>query len=80
MFSTEQIVREWLACPRDKSQLRLDGESVKCEHEHSYPIIEGVPILLMSEVEQTHIEGMRALAIAESGDASSLPKFQASTQ
>lgn len=75
MFSTEEIFREWLACPRDKSRLRLDGESLKCEHGHSYPIIEGVPILLVSEVEQTHIEGMRALAIAESGDASSLAKF-----
>lgn len=75
MLSTKEIIREWLACPRDKSQVRLEGESLKCDHGHSYPIIEGVPILLVSEVEQTHIEGMRALAIAESGDASSLPKF-----
>jgi SAM-dependent methyltransferase/uncharacterized protein YbaR (Trm112 family) len=76
MLSMEEIIRERLACPRDKSLLHLDGESLKCERGHSYPIIEGVPILLVSEVEQTHIEGMRALAIAESGDASSLPKFK----
>lgn len=75
MPSIEETIREWLACPRDKSQLRLDCESVKCEHGHSYPIIEGVPILLVSEVEQTHIEGTRAVAIAQSRDASSLAKF-----
>jgi len=31
--------------------------------------------MLVSDVEQTHIEGTRALAIAESGDPSSLAKF-----
>jgi SAM-dependent methyltransferase len=46
-----------------------------CKRGHSYAVIEGVPIFLVSEAEQTHIEGTRALAIAESGDASSLPKF-----
>jgi len=30
----------------------------------------------VSDVEQTHIEGTRALAVAESGDASTLPKFE----
>jgi len=38
--------------------------------------VEGVPILLVSDVEQTHVEGTRALAVAESGDASSLAKFE----
>jgi len=38
-------------------------------------VIEGVPVMLVSDVEQTHIEGARALAVAESGDASSLAKF-----
>jgi SAM-dependent methyltransferase len=38
-------------------------------------VIEGVPILLVSNVEQTHIEGTRALSIAENGDESTLPKF-----
>lgn len=61
-----------LACPRDQGSLTLEGESLACEHGHRYAVIEGVPILLVSEAEQTHIEGTRALAVAETGDASSL--------
>src|SRR5208283_2531110 len=64
-----------LVCPRDKGDLRLDAGRLVCGQGHSYAVIEGVPILLVSDVEQTHIEGARALAIAETGDASSLRKF-----
>jgi len=39
---------------------------------HRYRVVEGIPILLLSDVEQTHIEGTRALAIAETGDLSQL--------
>lgn len=64
-----------LVCPRDKENLQRDGTSLVCRQGHRYAVIDDVPILLVSEVEQTHIEGARALAIAELGDASSLPKF-----
>ena len=75
--TTEFELEVWnlLACPRDKHSLRRRGDSFECEQGHSYPIIEGVPILLISEVEQTHIEGTRALKIAETRDPSSLPNF-----
>jgi hypothetical protein len=35
-------------------------------------VVEGIPILLLSETEQTHIEGSRSLAVAEAGDAALL--------
>lgn len=66
---------EMLVCPRDKQALRLSGDSLLCEQGHRYAVIEGVPILLVSEAQQTHIEGARALAIAETGDSSSLRRF-----
>ncbi len=66
---------ELLVCPRDKETLQRDGTSLLCQQGHRYAVIDNVPILLVSEVEQTHIEGTRALAVAELGDASSLPKF-----
>jgi 2-polyprenyl-3-methyl-5-hydroxy-6-metoxy-1,4-benzoquinol methylase len=68
-------VRELLVCPRDKCELRHAGANLVCEQGHQYTIIEDIPILLVSDVDQTHIEGTRALAVAESGDASLLPKF-----
>jgi len=71
----ESDIWELLACPRDKSRLRLQGTALVCERGHSYPIIEGVPILLVSEAEQTHIEGTRSVQVAETGDTSSLRRF-----
>jgi len=75
MNTLRSLVWDLLVCPRDKRTLRREGESLICEQGHRYAIIEGVPVLLVSEAEQTHIEGTRALAVAESGDASSLRKF-----
>lgn len=78
MTSSSNDVPLWdlLACPRDRRPLRRQVDTLICESGHSYPIIEGVPVLLVSEMEQTHIEGTRSLKVAESGDASSLAKFE----
>jgi SAM-dependent methyltransferase/uncharacterized protein YbaR (Trm112 family) len=72
----EPYVWELLACPRDKGALVQAGTDLVCEQGHRYPIVEGVPIMLVSEAEQTHIEGTRSLKVAETGDASGLAKFQ----
>ncbi len=64
-----------LVCPRDKQDLTYDGTHLLCPQGHRYAVIEGIPILLVSDADQTHIEGARALAIAESGDTSTLPVF-----
>ena len=64
-----------LACPRDKGGLHVEGDSLVCQQGHQYAVIEGIPILLVSEAEQTHIEGKRALAVAEIRDASLLPQI-----
>jgi SAM-dependent methyltransferase len=37
--------------------------------------VEGIPILLLSDAVQTHIEGTRSLAVAEEGQAAQLPQF-----
>ncbi len=64
-----------LVCPRDKKELRFERTHLVCDSGHRYAVIEGIPILLVSEAEQTHIEGTRALGVAEFGDASQLPQF-----
>jgi SAM-dependent methyltransferase len=71
----EQLVK-LVVCPRDKQDLRQEFDWLCCPSGHRYRIIEGIPILLISEAEQTHIEGTRALAVAEEGDAAKLPQFQ----
>ena len=71
----EELLR-LVVCPRDKQNLHLESDWLICPSGHRYRVIEGIPILLVSESEQTHIEGTRALAVAEDGDASKLPQFQ----
>jgi SAM-dependent methyltransferase/uncharacterized protein YbaR (Trm112 family) len=66
---------DMLVCPRDKQALWQEGDDLVCERGHRYAVIEGIPVFLVSEAEQTHIEGTRALLIAESRDGSSLPQF-----
>jgi len=76
---TQAIAEDWLAllvCPRDKQMLALAGDFLVCTAGHHYRVVEGVPILLVSEAGQTHIEGTRALQIAETGDASQLARFE----
>jgi SAM-dependent methyltransferase/uncharacterized protein YbaR (Trm112 family) len=63
-------------CPRDKGDLREENASLVCAQGHRYAVIEDIPILLVSDAKQTHIEGDRALLVAESGDASVLPKIE----
>ena len=65
-----------LVCPRDKQDLSQRGTRLICAQGHQFAVIDGVPILLISDAEQTHIEGTRALAVAESGDTLTLPKFE----
>jgi len=65
-----------VVCPRDKQDLRHQSDWLCCSSGHRYRIIESIPILLISEAEQTHIEGTRALAVAEDGDETKLPQFQ----
>ena len=76
---SEPIWGDWLdlvVCPRDKKALLMENNFLVCPENHRYRVVEGVPILLVSEAEQTHIEGTRALAVAETGDASQLAHFQ----
>lgn len=50
MLELEQLIGR-LACPRDKSPLTLHGQEIACEQGHTYPVVDGVPVLLLQEVE-----------------------------
>ena len=38
-----------LACPRDHTALRLGAGGLTCAKEHTYPVVEGIPVLLVTE-------------------------------
>ena len=62
-----------LACPRNRSPLHHISTHLVCAVGHRYAIVDGIPVFLLSEEPQTHIEGTRSLAAAESGVAPTPP-------
>jgi 2-polyprenyl-3-methyl-5-hydroxy-6-metoxy-1,4-benzoquinol methylase/uncharacterized protein YbaR (Trm112 family) len=42
-------VIEQLACPRDGSALRVEGETLVCEQAHAYEYVDGIPVLLVDD-------------------------------
>jgi SAM-dependent methyltransferase len=42
-----------LACPRDHGELQVENGGICCAHGHSYPVVDGVPVFLLAEREQT---------------------------
>lgn len=52
------MLSEWLlrhlVCPRDRAPLDQRDETLVCPDRHVYPIVHGVPVLLVDEVEPTN--------------------------
>ena len=53
-----------LVCPRDHQHLEEKDQHLLCPVGHTYPIVEGIPVLLLAETTQTHVEGTRSLQAA----------------
>ena len=51
-------MNEWLidhlVCPRDKQALKSSGNELICPGGHRYPVFEGIPVMLVDDVEVTH--------------------------
>ncbi len=51
-------MNEWLirhlVCPRDRSGLTVEGEYLVCRQNHTYPVYDGIAIMLVDEAETTH--------------------------
>ena len=70
------LLHEMLVCPRDKLTLEHEPGVMFCAAGHRYRVVQGVPILLLQEIEQTHGEGVRALAVAARGAEAALPEVE----
>jgi SAM-dependent methyltransferase/uncharacterized protein YbaR (Trm112 family) len=58
-------VVEQLVCPVDRTRLTVDGSFLKCEAGvHRYPVVQGIPVLLVPDVEQTLWVGRRSWELA----------------
>ena len=64
-------LKENLVCPRDYSDLQLRGDCLVCLQGHSYPIVDGIPVLLLEESEPTGGAALATLRqIKEQGESS----------
>ena len=58
-----------LACPRDHQDLREENGCLSCASGHAYPVVDGVPIMLLDDVTQTMPIAERSIARAREAEA-----------
>jgi SAM-dependent methyltransferase len=61
MATMDPWLRSRLVCPRDHRPLTTDDDSLVCDSGHRYLVRDGIPILLLGDVEQTHEAAWYAL-------------------
>jgi SAM-dependent methyltransferase len=61
------MIPEGLVCPRDRLPVRLAEEKLCCPDGHVYPVVEGIPVMLIAEERPTHRSIPRSLELVESG-------------
>src|SRR5580658_7694136 len=54
-------ILDLVVCPRDKLKLDSMEGSLFCANGHEYPVLGGVPILLVGDTAPTHIEATLSL-------------------
>jgi SAM-dependent methyltransferase/uncharacterized protein YbaR (Trm112 family) len=72
-FTIDRELLQLLVCPRDHEVLEEQNHTLLCPSGHRYPIVDGIPILLLSETPQTHVEGTRSLQAGASGESRPMP-------
>src|SRR6185369_8177834 len=67
---------ENLVCPRDHQRLEVLGERLVCSEGHAYPVVEGVPVMLLDNTDQTlEVAGRSLCAASENGAKSTPPLY-----
>lgn len=65
-------IKEWLkknlTCPRHGIHVSIDGAAVCCPRGCSYPVVDGIPVMLLGEVPPTHDAMRKSLAEASDKD------------
>ncbi len=62
-------LRDNLVCPRDRSPLNGHGRTLCCANGHAYPVVDGIPVLLIDDVDQTFGAARKSLARAVHDEA-----------
>jgi SAM-dependent methyltransferase len=68
-----RVTPDELVCPRDRMPLAADRDALRCAAGHTFPLVDGIPLLLLEEEEPTHAWCRRSLELAESGRGAEPP-------
>ncbi len=58
---------ENLVCPRDHGGLAFEGAVLRCTAGHRYPVIDGLPVMLLDDVAQTMPLALASMSRARRG-------------
>ncbi|HJU28969.1 MAG TPA: methyltransferase domain-containing protein [Candidatus Binataceae bacterium] len=72
-FGLDPLAAELLVCPRDLKNLRAAATRLRCPDGHDYPILGGVPVMLLRDQLQTQVEGERSISAAMRGEEPAEP-------
>lgn len=53
MSNAQTNLNESLVCPIDRTRLRIGAGLLVCDKGHSYPLVQGIPVVLVPNTEQT---------------------------
>ncbi len=53
-----------LVCPRDRELMSGQNEQLRCSRGHVYPVVDGVPVMLLDNEEQTIGAANKSLGMA----------------
>ena len=53
-----------LVCPRDQQSLRFVQDHLVCPEGHRYPVVQGIPVMVLNDVPQTHHYAVQSLDLA----------------
>jgi SAM-dependent methyltransferase/uncharacterized protein YbaR (Trm112 family) len=68
----EPCLLDFLECPRCHSELKIAGGHLICHSEHNYPIVDGIPVFILPEKEQTIGLAMASYEAAANGTGNPL--------
>jgi SAM-dependent methyltransferase/uncharacterized protein YbaR (Trm112 family) len=66
---------ENLVCPRDHNRLKYVSDNLTCSAGHAYPVVDGVPVMLLDDEVQTIGAAEKTLELAASLSEERLPGF-----
>lgn len=72
----DPLCAELLVCPRDLKNLKAANSRLLCRDGHDYPMLGGIPVMLLRDQLQTQVKGERSISAAIRGEEPPEPSLE----